>query len=37
MTEVVAISLDIDSHYETKLFLYVVPRLESYDMILRLL
>jgi hypothetical protein len=37
MTEVVAVSLDIDSYYEAKSFLYVIPRLESYDMILRLL
>jgi hypothetical protein len=37
ITEVTAISLDIDSYYEAKSFLYVIPRLESYDMILRLL
>jgi hypothetical protein len=36
VTEVIAVSLDIDSYYEAKLFLYVIPRLESYDMILRL-
>jgi hypothetical protein len=37
ITEVTAISLDIDSYYKAKSFLYVVSRLESYDMILRLL
>jgi hypothetical protein len=37
ITEVTAVSLDIDSHYEAKSFLYVIPRLELYNMILRLL
>jgi hypothetical protein len=37
MIEVIAVSLDIDSYYKTKLFLYVIPRLELYDIILRLL
>lgn len=36
MTEVAIVSLDIDGHYEARSFLYVVPRLESYDMILGL-
>jgi hypothetical protein len=36
MIEVIAVSLDIDGHYKAKSFLYVIPRLESYDMILRL-
>jgi Reverse transcriptase (RNA-dependent DNA polymerase)/RNase H-like domain found in reverse transcriptase/Integrase zinc binding domain/Chromo (CHRromatin Organisation MOdifier) domain len=36
VTEVAVVSLDIDSHYEQRSFLYVVPRLHSYDMILGL-
>lgn len=34
--EVAVVSLDIDGHHEARSFLYVVPRLESYDMILGL-
>lgn len=36
VTEVAAVSLDIDGHSEEQVFLYVVPKLASYDMILGL-
>ena len=36
VTEVAVVSLDIDGHHESRSFLYVVPRLESYDIILGL-
>lgn len=35
--EVAIVSLDIDGHHEAKSFLYIIPRLELYDMILGLL
>jgi hypothetical protein len=34
ISEVAVISMDIDGHSEEQVFLYVVPRLASYDMIL---
>lgn len=34
ITEVAVISMDIDGHFEEQVFLYIVPKLASYDMIL---
>jgi hypothetical protein len=34
ITEVAVVSMDVDGHLEEQVFLYVVPRLASYDMIL---
>ncbi|RAL60702.1 hypothetical protein DID88_010020 [Monilinia fructigena] len=36
VTDVAVVSLDIDGHYEERSFLYIVPKLESYEMILGL-
>ena len=36
VTEVATMSIDIDGHYEEQAFFYVIPRMESYDMILGL-
>ncbi len=36
ITEVAAVSLDIDGHSEEQVFLYVVPKLVFYNMILKL-
>jgi hypothetical protein len=37
ISEVAIISIDISGHSEEQVFLYIVPRLVSYDMILGIL
>ena len=36
VTEIAAVSIDIDNYYKKRSFFYIVPRLASYDIILEI-